>query len=146
MALRSFGERVRQTLWFEIGGLVLVTPLYVLIFGGSGPASLALTTTIMIAAMLCSPIYNTLFDWADLRLTGRLASDRPQRLRLFHAALHEIALMAATVPILIFMGGHGFWQAILVDFGFSLFYATYAYGFHLIYDLARPVRPNRARA
>jgi Chlorhexidine efflux transporter len=37
------------------------------------------------------------------------------------------------------MGGHGFWRALAIDIGLTLFYAVYAYGFHLVYDRLRPV-------
>lgn len=140
MPLRSIHERVRQTLWFELGGVICVTPLYATLFGADGGQSLLLVLAMSIAAMVWSPLHNTAFDWLDLRLSGRVASDRPHLWRMVHAASHEITVMVATLPILIVLGGHGFWQAVLVDLGFSAFYAGYAYGFHLIYDHLRPVR------
>ncbi len=51
------------------------------------------------AVLVWSPVHNTVFDWLDLRLSGRVASDRPQRWRLVHAASHEATTVIVTLPI-----------------------------------------------
>ena len=37
------------------------------------------------------------------------------------------------------VGGHGFWEAVAVDIGLTLFYTAYAYVFHMVFDRLRPV-------
>lgn len=146
MALRSFRERVIQTLCYEAGGLLLVAPAYALIMGRGGAESFGLMAALSVAVMLWSPIHNTVFDWLDLRLTGRLASDRPHGLRMVHAASHEATTVVVTLPVLIWMGGHGLWGALMVDAALTLAYSAYAYLFHLAYDRLRPVAaPARIR-
>jgi uncharacterized membrane protein len=94
--------------------------------------------------LVWSPIHNTLFDWADYRLSGRLASDRPQRWRVVHAISHEATTLVVTLPILMGLGGLTFWTALVVDMGLTFLYTAYAYVFHNLYDRLRPVRPHRA--
>lgn len=141
MTLRSPRERAIQTIAYEVGGLCLSVPLFVLFGGGSAGEAFWLLLALSAAVLVWSPIHNTLFDWADLRLRGRLASDRPQAWRLVHAASHEATTVVVTLPILMGLGGLGLWAALLADLGLTLLYAGYAYVFHLIYDRLRPVRP-----
>jgi uncharacterized membrane protein len=139
MSLRTFRERILQTIAFEAGGIALVGPAYALVFGASAPETLTIVLALSLAAMVWSPMHNSAFDWLDLRLTGRVASDRPQKLRLIHALSHEVTVMVVTLPMLMALGGHSFAAALLVDIGFSLAYAAYAYVFHMVYDRWRPV-------
>lgn len=141
MTLRSPRERAIQTLAYEAGGLCLSVPLVVLFGGGTTGAAFVLMLALSAAVLVWSPIHNTVFDWIEFRLTRRLASDRPQRLRLVHAASHEATTVVVTLPILIWLGGLGVWEALLADLGLTLLYAAYAYVFHLVYDRLRPMRP-----
>lgn len=142
MTLRSPRERLIQTISYEVGGLCLSVPLVAVLGGGTTGEAFWLMLALSAAVLVWSPIHNTVFDWLDLRLSGRLASDRPQRWRLVHAASHEATTVVVTLPILIWLGGFGFWEALLADLGLTLLYAAYAYVFHLAYDRLRPVRPR----
>lgn len=144
MSLRPARERVLQTLAFELGGLALVVPLYTVIMGTGAGESLVLIAVLSVTLMLWSPLHNTVFDWCDLRWTGRLASDRPQRWRLVHALSHEFTSVVASLPVLVLLGGHGLWEALVIDLTLSLFYTAYAYVFHLVYDRLRPVQMSAA--
>ncbi len=145
MALRSLRERAIQTLAFEVGGLALATPLYWLIFGGDAEDSLVVVAAISVAVLTWSPIHNTAFDWVEWRLARRVASDRPARLRAVHALSHEATAMAVSLPVIVWLGGHGWIEAIAVDLGLTLFYTGYAYVFHMVYDWWRPVGVAPAR-
>lgn len=140
MTLRSPRERVLQTLSFEAGGLLMVTPVYALIFGRTAGEGFTLLLALSVAVMVWAPIFNTVFDWADLHLSGRVASDRPHRLRLVHAVLHETSSVIVSLPLILWIGGIAFGAALAVDLGLTVFYSAYAYVFHLIYDRQRPVR------
>lgn len=139
MALRSPRERFIQTLCYEAGGWLLAVPLYVLVIGGTPAEGALLMAALAGAVMLWSPLHNTVFDWVDLRLSGRVASDRPHRWRMVHAVSHEVTTVVVTLPILIWLGGFDLWQALAVDVGLTAVYTVYAYGFHLVYDRWRPV-------
>ena len=140
MTLRCFRERIYQTLAYELGGLLVATPLYSILFGASQLASLALTAALSLAMMVWSPIHNTAFDWVELHWTGRVASDRPQGLRLVHAVMHEATSAFVTLPLIMWFGGHGLWSALAIDIGLTLLYSAYAYFFHILYDWLRPVK------
>jgi uncharacterized membrane protein len=144
MTLRSPRERFIQTLAFEIGGLVLSVPLYVLATGrGVGDGAL-LMVALAVAVMTWSPLHNAVFDWVDLRLSGRLASDRPHHWRMVHAVSHEVTVVMVTLPITVWLGGFTLWEAIAASLGLTLVYTVYAYGFHLVYDRLRPVGQENA--
>ena len=141
MSLRSPRERAIQTIAYEAGGLCLSVPLVALCGGGTVGQALGLMLALSGAVLVWSPIHNTVFDWLDLRLTGRVASDRPQCWRLVHAASHEATTVVVTLPVLVWLGGLPVGAALLADLGLTLLYAVYAYVFHLVYDRLRPVRP-----
>lgn len=143
MSLRNLNERIYQTLAYELGGVLLVTPIYIFFFGASGGQSFVVMASLSVATLIWFPLHNTVFDWCDLRLTGRLASDRPINLRALHALSHEITVCLITTPLLIWLGGHSFGEAILIDLALSFAYAAYAYVFHLVYDHFRPVIRRR---
>jgi uncharacterized membrane protein len=139
MRLRTLRERVIQVIAFEVGGLLLAVPLYILMFEESAAGSALLLSVLAASVMVWSPIHNTLFDWADGRLSGRLASDRLHRWRVVHAASHEVTSMLVTLPLIVAMTGLGIKEALALDVGLTLFYAAYAYVFHLVFDLVRPM-------
>ncbi|NJO38930.1 MAG: PACE efflux transporter [Rhizobiales bacterium] len=137
--IRSARERVIQTLAYEAGGLLLASPLYGLVFGTSAAESFALMAALSVAVMTWSPIHNTLFDYAEWRIARRVASDRPHRLRLVHAASHEATALIVSLPVIMLIGGHPFAEALALDIGLTLFYSAYAYFFHIAFDWLRPV-------
>lgn len=139
MALRTARERVYQTLAYEAGGLACAAPLYGLLFGRGSGESVALLLALALVTLVWAPVHNTVFDWVEHERTGRAASDRPQRLRAAHALCFEATATAVTLPVVMAMGGHGFWQALTIDVCLTLFYAVYGYVFHIVYDWLRPV-------
>jgi uncharacterized membrane protein len=146
MALRSFRERTLQTLLYEAGGIAIAAPLYDLVFGAGAAQSVLLMVVLSVILLIWIPLFNTLFDMAEWRLTRRAASDRPQRLRLLHAVGMETSSIVVTVPAIMIVGGHGFWEALAIDIGLSILYVAYAYVFHILYDRVRPVTPGDGAA
>ncbi len=142
MAMRSARERALQTLCFELGGLLIVTPVYAVIFNEDAFGSAVVVLTLAVAVMLWSPVYNTVFDLGDLRMTGRVASERPHWLRIVHAVGHEASTLIVTLPLILWMTDLGLVAALVLDLGLTAFYAGYAYVFHIIYDRLRPVPRN----
>lgn len=139
MALRSLRERAIQTFAFEAGGIALAAPLYWLIFGGDAGDSLLLVATLTAAELTWPAIHNAAFDRVEWRLARRVASDRPKMLRAAHALSQETTAMVVSLPIIVWLGGHGWIEAVAVDLGLTLIYTGYTYAFHLIYDHSRPV-------
>jgi uncharacterized membrane protein len=143
MCLRSARERVFQSIAFQAGGILIATPLYAAICGAGAQESTALIVAIAIFATLWSPFHNACFDLAEWRLRSRVASDRPQGLRIIHAFSHEASAMIVTVPLVMVMGGHSLAAAFALDTGLTLLYTGYAYLFHMAYDRLRPVATNK---
>jgi uncharacterized membrane protein len=143
--LRSTRERVVQTLWFEAIGLLVIAPLYAAVAGAGLKESYAMVAVVSVVVMCWSAVFNTLFDRLELRLTGRVASARPHRLRLVHAALHELTAVAVTWPVIWAMTSLTWTEALVADLGLTLAYTAYAYVFHIVFDRLRPVRTD-ARA
>lgn len=137
--LRDARERVIQTLSFEAGGLALVAPLYALATGSGAGESLGLVAALAVVVMAWSAVYNTIFDVLEHRLAGRVASARPERWRVVHAIGHEASAVVVTWPVIVAMTGLSWGAALVADIALTLVYAAYAYVFHKVYDLWRPV-------
>jgi uncharacterized membrane protein/S-adenosylmethionine/arginine decarboxylase-like enzyme len=149
VTIRSSPERLLQTLFYEVGGLALITPLYGYVVGHSAGESLSLLVIVAVVTMIWQAAHNTLFDIADFKLTGRLASNRPHWLRILHAISNEVSSIVVTLPSIMFVGGFGFGEALAIDIGLTLFYSAYAYVFHYIFDWLRPmqspIQPQRQK-
>lgn len=142
MTVRTRRERIFQTLAFELGGLAIATPTYGLIMGVDAFGSILLVVATSLAVMAWSPLHNHLFDSAEWRLARRVASDRPSHWRLVHAISHEVTTTVVTLPVIMVVGGYGFWTALAIDLALTVFYVGYAYIFHIIWDRWRPVPPG----
>lgn len=139
MSLRSGRERILQTATFETLGLVIVVPTHTALSHTSAETSALLVVLLAVIVTMWSPLFNTVFDRIDLALSGRVASDRPHRLRLVHAALLELSALLVTLPLVMHFAGYGLRQALFFNTTLTVFYTAYAYVFHLVYDRLRPV-------
>lgn len=139
MILRSWRERVLQTLLYEAGGLAVVLPLYALATGHSAVESLTVLVAVSITCMLWAGLHNTSFDVVENYLSKRLASDRTQGMRMVHAASLEVTSIIVTTPVIMLMAGLSLWDALLVDIGLTVAYSAYAYIFHMVFDHYRPI-------
>ncbi len=137
--LRSPSDRVRQVILFELGGLALISPLFVWFTGVPVVDSLGLLALIALIAALWNAMYNTAFDWVDGRISGRTADRRPAGLRVFHAFGFEGGLLLVSLPIVMLWTGMGWIDALLADLGLALAYVLYAYVFNLGYDRLFPI-------
>jgi S-adenosylmethionine decarboxylase len=144
LALRSWRERALQTLCFEVGGLVVASPIYSAFTGKGKEESILLVLILSIIVSLWAAFHNSVFDYIDIRLTGRIASDRPHKARIFQATSQELTSMLVTLPVIMVIGGHGFIEALTIDVGLTIIYTVYAYLFHMVYDHVRPVQTGIA--
>lgn len=138
--LRSFRERILQTLCFEFFGLILTVPVFATLTQVGEHDALITLTVLSIAVMFWTGIHNFLFDWIEFRYTQRVASDRPNGMRVIHAMSHEITAVVFSLPILIWLSGLSWQEALVADIGLTIFYALYALVFYRIYDAMRPVQ------
>jgi uncharacterized membrane protein len=139
-ALRPPRDRLRQACLFEIGGLLLISPLFAWVGGFDFASSMGLLAVLSVIALAWNAGFNTAFDVAELRLTGRRADCRPAWLRALHALGFEAGLVALTLPVVVAWTGMGWLAALLADIGLAFTYAVYAFLFHLLYDRCFPIR------
>ena len=137
--LRSWRDRIHQTLCFEAGGLLLVSPLFAWASGAGLAPSIQLLLALSVLVTAWTALYNTAFDRLEWRCCGRVASDRPHALRVAHALALEASAVAVSCPAIVALTGLGWTAALAADLGLTLAYAAYGYGFHALYDRLRPV-------
>jgi uncharacterized membrane protein len=137
--LRTPLDRLRQVALFEVGGLVLITPPFVWLSGVSIRDSIVMLALIAGLAALWNAAYNTLFDWAEGRLTGRTADLRPYPLRVLHALGFEGGLILMSLPIVMAWTGMDWLEALIADIGLAIAYVIYAFLFNLAYDRIYPI-------
>lgn len=138
--IRSWRERLLQTFAYEAGGLLVISPLWSALSGAAAFDSIALLVSLSVAVMSWTAIFNTLFDMVEARTAGRAASDRPNRWRVVHAVGLEVTSVLVTTPVVAFVTGYGWLEALFLDIGLGVAYAAYGYVFHLCFDRLRPVR------
>jgi uncharacterized membrane protein len=135
--VRTSADRLRHMLGFELIGLALVTPLgawaFALPLHDVGLLSLAGATL----AAAWTYFYNWLFDIALQRWKGTTLKSLP--MRVLHAALFELGLMAAFMPLLALYLGVSLWEALLMDGAFALFYLVYGFAYNWGYDRLFPL-------
>ena len=139
MAIRSLRERIYQTLAYEFFGLVLIAPLLSATIGLTGSESILLLVWVALACMVWSPVHNTAFDLVEWSFVHRVASDRSQGWRMVHAVSHEATSVVVTTPLIMWISGMELLDALALDLGLTVAYTAYAYMFHMVYDLIRPV-------
>lgn len=138
--LRSVRERLLQTLLFEAGGLLVVAPLVMWASGAQALDSVALLAALSLVVMGWAALFNSVFDAVEARLAGRVASDRPHRLRVLHAVALEASSVVVSCPVIVAMTSLGWWPALAADVALTLVYAAYGYVYHWAFDRWRPVR------
>lgn len=135
--MRTSWDRLRHALLFEIIGILLVTPLAMLVLGMSLEHAGVVAVGSALIAMLWNYVYNWGFDTVMLRRTGNTL--KGPLLRIFHAALFEIGLLIVLAPFIAWWLGVSLWAAVLLDIGFAAFYMGYAYVFNWGYDRIFPL-------
>lgn len=136
--MRTVPDRIRHAISFEILGLLLVTPLGAIAFHHPIQDIGVIALVGATIATAWNYVYNLGFDHALKRLTGRAQKSMP--IRVLHALLFELGLLALLLPFVMAYLGVSFWEALVMDIGFALFYMAYAFVFNLGYDRIFPVR------
>lgn len=140
--LRSFRDRFRSILLYELIGLILVSPLASRITGHGLTETGMLVLVISLIAMGWNGLFNHGFDRIELACGGHL-STRNWLIRVVHALLFELGLVIATVPLIAWWLKMGLWDAVLLDAGFIVFYLLYTLVFNRVYDHFYPLHATR---
>ncbi|MBS7699016.1 MULTISPECIES: PACE efflux transporter [unclassified Chelatococcus] len=137
MSLRTFPDRMRHAILFEVIGLAVFTPTAALLFnqpvahmGVIGVVSATIATT-------WNFLFNLAFDHALVRLRGH--SRKTVMIRVTHAILFEGGLVIMLIPMIAWYLGISLWAALMMDIAIVAFYLVYAFVFNIVYDRVFPV-------
>jgi len=136
--MRTTGDRIRHTLFFELFLLMICTPLFSWVLKKPMETMGTISLTMSLIAMGWNYAYNILFDHALLRL-GKPLYPRSFPLRMGHALLFELGLMFATIPVIMWWLNFSFVKALMFDLAFLVIVPIYAIIFNGLYDRIFPV-------
>lgn len=142
MSLRSFPDRIRHTVMFEVIGLALVIPGGAMLFNLPATHMGVIGVGSATVATLWNLVYNLGFDHAMLRFAGH--TRKSLRLRVLHALLFEGGLLVLLLPPMAWYLGLGLWETLVMDLAIVVFYVVYAFLFNLAYDRVFPI-PGQPR-
>lgn len=137
--LRSLKDRIRYTVIFETVLLTMLVPAGMIFYDRDILDIGLLGVVLVVKAMVLNIIYNWVFDRLEAR-TGRVASDRPHKLRIIHAIGFEVTLAITSIPIYTWWLKITVLEAILIDVVVTTFIVGYTYIFTLVYDLVFPIK------
>jgi uncharacterized membrane protein len=84
-----------------------------------------------VIAVVWNLVYNTLFERWEARQTVR---GRSFQRRAAHAIGFELGFIVSLVPLFAWWLDIGFWHALVLDLGLSLFFLVYTFAFNLGFD------------
>lgn len=135
--MRSTRDRIRHAISFELGGLALISPLGAWAFGMPVADVGVVGVACAIIATAWTYLYNLAFDTALQRLRGTTHKSVP--LRVLHAVVFELALLALLMPVIAWYLGIGLVHAFVMDVAFAAAYMVYAFVFNWAYERAFPL-------
>ncbi|WP_454658927.1 PACE efflux transporter [Bosea beijingensis] len=142
--MRSFPDRIRHTVMFEVIGLALVIPGGAMLFNLPATHMGVIGVGSATVATLWNFVFNLGFDHAMLRFAGH--TRKSLGLRVLHALLFEGGLLVLLLPPMAWYLGMGLWQTFVMDLAIVVFYVVYAFLFNLAYDRVFPVSGNEQMA
>ena len=144
MQTRSFSDRVRHALSFEIIGLAIFTPLATLAFDKPAADMGMIGLISSTVATLWNFVFNVGFDRAMLRMTGSAVKSMP--VRVLHTLMFEGGLQVLLVPMIAWYLAIPLMAALMMDLAIMLFYLVYTFFFNIAYDRVYPLPETRAAA
>ena len=144
MQTRSFSDRVRHALTFEIVGLAIFTPLATLAFDKPAADMGMIGLISSTVATLWNFVFNVGFDRAMLRMTGSAVKSMP--VRVLHTLMFEGGLLILLVPMIAWYLAIPLMAALMMDLAIMLFYLVYTFFFNIAYDRVYPLPETRAAA
>ncbi|MGY3489197.1 putative membrane protein [Bradyrhizobium sp. USDA 4011] len=138
MSMRSFSDRVRHAVLFELIGIAIFTPAAAWLFNQPIAHMGVIGVVSATVATIWNLLFNLGFDHALVRVTGRVIKTMP--IRVAHAMLFEAGLIVLLIPFVAWYLRISLWAALMMDISIVAFYLVYAFVFNIAYDRAFPVR------
>ncbi|QEL55078.1 multidrug/biocide efflux PACE transporter [Chromobacterium paludis] len=130
---KKLGERILHAVLYEACAMALLVPLAAMLMQENVLHMGALALMMSTVAMLWNMVFNAWFE----RLEKRFGWRRTVAVRSAHALGFEGGLVVMLVPLAAWWLGVGWWQALLLDLGFFVFFLPYTYVFNWLYDHLR---------
>lgn len=137
MSMRTFPDRIRHTVMFEMIGLALVIPGGAMLFNLPPTHMGVIGVGSATVATLWNFVFNLGFDHAMLRMIGH--TRKTLAVRVLHVLLFEGGLLALLLPPMAWYLGMSLWQTFVMDLAIVVFYVVYAFLFNLAYDRVFPI-------
>lgn len=126
-------ERLLHALMFEAIALAICAPALAWIMDKPIATSASLTVMNASCAMIMNIIFNTLFD----RVEKKMGFDRTVLVRMIHASLFEVSLLALIVPLGALLLNISLYASLAMNIGLIFFFLPYTYIYNLAYDKLR---------
>jgi uncharacterized membrane protein len=126
----SLKARYVHAISFEVGAVLLCTPLIGWLFG----LSLAHTGVLAVAMSLIALLWNVVFNAAFDRYLHQTGRSKTIGVRVVHTLLFEGGLVLLLVPVSAWWLSIGLWQALLLDMVILLFFVPYTFCFNWSFD------------
>jgi uncharacterized membrane protein len=130
---KSRKERIGQAILFEVVANTIIVFGLTYIIQVPLKDSAMLSVISATAAMAWNYLFNKLFD----RLQLRYQFERTLVVRMIHALVFEVGLIAILVPVVMWLLKMNIWQAFAVEMGLILFFLPYTLIFNWSYDYLR---------
>lgn len=110
---------------------IILTSIILILLGHDLLHSGSVSVVVSIIAVVWNLIWNTLFEWWEVRQVVR---GRSWRRRIAHAVGFEGGLALLTVPLLAWWLSIGLLEALLLDIGLLIFFLIYTFVFAYFFD------------
>jgi len=135
--MRSFKDRMRHMLMFEVIALIIVAVFGSWVTGHSVEKIGTLGLIFSGLAMTWNFSFNWMFDQWDRKYRG--SKPRGVGLRIIHAILFEAVLMFVGIFIVAWWLNSTLWYALMLDISMSAFFLAYTFCFNWAYDVIFPL-------
>lgn len=140
--MRSFMDRVRHAMMFEIIGLAIFIPGSAFILDKPAAEMGVIGIVSATTATVWNFLFNLGFDKAMLRFTGSVS--KSMIVRVLHATLFEGGLVVLLIPFIAWYLGISLVAALVMDIAIVVFYLVYAFVFNIAYDKLFPLPVGQA--
>jgi uncharacterized membrane protein len=129
--MMSLKTRYLHALSFEIGAVLLCTPLMGWLFD----LSLLHTGTLAVIMSLIALLWNVVFNAAFDHYLMKTGKRKTISMRVQHTVLFEGGLVVLLVPLSVWWLSIGWWEALRLDMVILLFFIPYTFCFNWIFDV-----------
>lgn len=126
-------ERVFHAVLFEIIAVIVATVATMYITGRGAADMSMLAIAISVIAML----WNFFYNWGFDAIYGATRHLRSWTKRFWHGVGFEAGMVILSFPVIMLWLDMGFWEVLLMDIGFVIFFFLYAITYNYIYDMVR---------